>query len=150
MAESKIKKASPCVGHKGICRTGGMVPFILKLGIRRWWVVSFKNQPLYPSKRAPSTQCTGRYLGPEAGVGALEKLCISWTVRDSNTYSSVIKDRSLPFVNEVPYSTRQKTPTNCMHKYNVPVLTNYIHKLERAEVFRRKLKSQFTHSNRFT
>jgi hypothetical protein len=44
----------------------------LKLGARRWWVVSTTPRPLYPRER-PGTHCTGGWVGPRAGLDMCEK-----------------------------------------------------------------------------
>jgi hypothetical protein len=57
---------------------------ILDLGTRWRWVVSFTPQPLYPKEKAPSTHWKGGWVGPRAGLDAVEKTEIPWPSREWN------------------------------------------------------------------
>jgi hypothetical protein len=46
---------------------------ILDLGIRWRLVVNFTPQPLYPGERAAGTHWIGGWVGPRAGLDAVEK-----------------------------------------------------------------------------
>jgi hypothetical protein len=55
--------------------SGGIVPYILDLGTRRRWVVSFTPRPLYPQGKCPWYPLDRRWGGPQShsGHGGEEK-----------------------------------------------------------------------------
>ena len=67
-----VNDSSPL--HAGILRGGGRTPVILNRGVRRWWVIGFTLRPVLPlGKELKLTHRIGTWVGPRAGVKALEK-----------------------------------------------------------------------------
>jgi hypothetical protein len=54
-----------------------IAPCILNLDTRWRQVVSFTPLPLYPGEAAPVAHCVGVWMGPRAGLGAMENRKIS-------------------------------------------------------------------------
>jgi hypothetical protein len=57
---------------------------ILDLGTRRRWVVSFMPRPLYPRGKIPATHPIWGWVGPGAGLDAVEKRNTSYPCRELN------------------------------------------------------------------
>jgi hypothetical protein len=72
-----------------------IAPWVLDLGTRWRWVVSFTLRPLYPRKRAPRTHWIGGRVGPRAGLDAVVKRKIPGPCWDSNHCQLVNKFSTL-------------------------------------------------------
>jgi hypothetical protein len=65
---------------------GGIAPRILDLGNWGMWVVSFT-----PRERAPGTHWIGSWVGPRAGLDAMEKRKIPSHRRESNLRTPIVQ-----------------------------------------------------------
>ena len=75
-ARTKPKKSCPCIRHDGKLGSRGTAPFIINLGTRCNWVVSFTLRVLYsPGYRQKYllNRAVGRRWGHRANVAALER-----------------------------------------------------------------------------
>jgi hypothetical protein len=71
-------------------KTGGTAPLILNPGNRKAWVVSVTLGHFTFGKRAPGTHWSWGWVGPRAGLGALEKKIKSCPGQDSNPGPPII------------------------------------------------------------
>jgi len=74
---TQLKDGFPCPHRKGIHRSRGIAPIILKLGTRYKWMFNFTPRLLCLRKRTPAPIEYGDLACPRAGLDVLEKRKIS-------------------------------------------------------------------------
>jgi hypothetical protein len=96
-----------------IWRNGGMVPFILQLGIRWRWVASYLNRPLYSwgkNPRYPVDKRISRLHSRSEGCGNV----IFYTFWDSNIHSSVVQSVAcIAWMSFHTWHVKWKQPSVC-------------------------------------
>ena len=95
----KQTQSHRCASHESKVGSGGMAPFLLKLGA--WWRSGFRPIHFTPGERDSSIHQSKGWVGPRTGLGVLEKIKISCLAgkqtvpRPSSPQTSHYTDRAI-------------------------------------------------------